>query len=76
MPQTQMIFDVGEMKGPFKSLSAENKKNVANNAAFTLKRAAEIKKDIKTIKADEELLAAAKEILREEITERKTALKT
>ncbi len=71
-----IIFDVGEMKGPFKSLSSENKKNVANDAAFTLKRAAEIKKDVKTIKADKELLAAAKDILREEIAERKKALVT
>ncbi len=71
-----MIFDVGEMKGPFKSLSSENKKNVANDAAFTMKRQAEVKKDMKVIKADKELFAAAKDILREEIAERKKALIT
>lgn len=76
MAQPRAIFDVGEMKGPFKSLSVENKENMARDAAFTLKRQAEIKKDVKTIKADKELLAAAKDILREEIAERKTALTT
>ena len=72
----RMIFDVSEMKGPFKSLSSENKKNVANDAAFTMKRQAEIKKDMKVIKADKELFAAAKDILREEIADRKKALTT
>ena len=71
-----MIFSVSEMKKPFKGHDAETKKRLAEDAAFTLKRQAEIKKDVKTIKADKELLAAAKDILREEIAERKTALTT
>ena len=69
-----MIFSVSEMKKPFKSFSAENKTRLAEDAAFTLKRQAEIKKDVKAIKADKELLAAAKTILRDEIAERKKAL--
>ncbi len=62
---------------PFKSLKGkEDKRFAAQDAAFTLKRATEIKKEVKEIKADKELLAAAKDILREEIAERKKALTT
>lgn len=76
MPDS-MIFSVSEMTKPFKSFKdAEQKRHLAEDAAFTLKRNAEIKKDVKAIKADPELLAAAKEVLRKEIDERKTALAT
>ncbi len=61
----------------FKSVKdADEKQFMAEDAARTLKRQAEIKKEVKEIKADPELLAAAKEILREEIAESQKALKT
>jgi hypothetical protein len=44
------------------------------DAARTFKRFAEIKREIKEIKADAELLKAARAVLRQEITDTKKAM--
>ena len=49
---------------------------MAEDAAHTFKRFAEIKREIKEIKADPELLKAARAILAQEIADTKKAIKT
>lgn len=64
-------------KKKFSSIKdADDRKFAAQDAAFTLKRQAEVKREVKEIKADPELLAAAKEVLKLEIAESKKALAT
>ena len=66
-----------EKKKKFSSIKdAEEKRFAAQDAAFALKRFAEVKREVKEIKADDELLAAAKEILKQEIAAAKKAMTT
>ncbi len=61
----------------FKSIKdADEKRFRAEDAARTFKRSAEIKREIKEIKADKDLMKAAKEILSQEIADTKKALTT
>lgn len=54
--------------------SSEEKRMMADSAAFTMKRFAEVKREIKDIKADKPLFEAAKAILRQEIADTKKAM--
>lgn len=54
----------------------DEKRFMAEDAARTLKRSIEIKREVKEIKADKELLAATRKILVQEVAEAKAAAKT
>ena len=71
------ITEVGIKKKKFSQVKDKDEKRfMAQDAARTFKRSAEIKREIKEIKADKELLAAAKVILRQEIADTKKAIAT
>ncbi|KKN73461.1 hypothetical protein LCGC14_0400360 [marine sediment metagenome] len=53
---------------------SEEKRFMIEDAARTMKRFAEIKREIREIKADKELLEAARTVLRQEITDTKKAM--
>lgn len=75
MPHTA----IAKMPKP-KKLSAikdkEERRWAIEDAARTLKRLAEVKREIKDIKADPELFAAAREELKKEIADIKSGLKS
>ena len=52
----------------------DEKRFMVEDAARTFKRFAEFKREIREIKADKELLAAAKLVLRQEIADTKKAM--
>lgn len=54
----------------------DEKRFMAEDAARTMKRLAEIKREIREIKADKPLFAAAKTILKQEIADTKKAMTT
>lgn len=55
---------------------SDEKRFMIEDAARTFKRFAEIKREIKEIKADKELFKAAREVLRQEIADTKKAMTT
>lgn len=55
---------------------SEEKRWMIEDAARTLKRLAEIKREIKEIKTDKPLFAAAREVLKQEIADTKKAMAT
>ena len=55
---------------------SENKLMMARDAAFTMKRFAEVKREVRDIKADKELFEAARAILKQEIADTKKAMTT
>jgi hypothetical protein len=56
--------------------NSEEKRMMANDAAFTMKRFAEIKREIREIKADKPLFEAARAILKQEVADLKSGMKT
>lgn len=55
--------------------NSEEKKYMAEDAARTMKRLAEIKREIRDIKADKPLFEAARAILKQEVADIKSAAK-
>ncbi len=55
---------------------SEEKRFVIEDAARTFKRFAELKREIREIKADKELMKAVKANLQQEIADTKTAMKS
>jgi hypothetical protein len=54
--------------------NSEEKRMMADNAAFTMKRFAEIQREIREIKEDKPLFEAARAILKQEIADTKKAM--
>ena len=55
--------------------NSEEKRFMIEDAVRTFERAAEIKREIKEIKADKELFEATKAVLKQKIADTKTAMK-
>lgn len=71
------ITETGIKRKKFSQVKDKDEKRfMAEDAARTFKRAAEIKREIREIKADPELLKAAKAVLRQEIADTKKAIAT
>lgn len=69
-------IDVPKKKKFSQVKDKDEKRFMAEDAAHTFKRFAEMKREIREIKADPELLKAAKAILRQEIADTKKAITT
>lgn len=69
-------IDVPKKKKFSQVKDKDERRFMAEDAAHTFKRSAEIKREIKEIKADKELLVAAKAILAQEIADTKNAINT
>ena len=54
--------------------SSEEKRSMVQSAAWSLKNFAEAKREVKAIKADKELFAAARALLKQEIADIKSSI--
>lgn len=55
--------------------NSEEKRQMAEDASWTMKRFAELKREVKDIKADEPLFEAARAVLKQEVADLKSGMK-
>lgn len=74
MATTKAIPEIPKKKKYSTARSGEEKKIMAEDAAYTMKRFAELNREIREIKADPDLFGAARAILKQEIADTKKAM--